>query len=131
MRPTGQIIGVYDPLLLEEIAQALSQLRCQQAIALHGREGLDEAGLADVTDLAVLQDQKVRCLTLNPQHCKLVKPFMANMAMAAIAAGTDALMIEVHPNPAKALSDGPQSLTPEKFDRLVQEMSLLGKLGDR
>ncbi|MDZ8134383.1 MAG: anthranilate phosphoribosyltransferase [Nostoc sp. DedQUE04] len=71
MRPTGQIIGVNDPLLLEEIAQALSQLGCQQAIALHGRERLDEAGLADVTDLAVLQDQKVRSLTLNPQELGL------------------------------------------------------------
>ncbi|YAG14241.1 Anthranilate phosphoribosyltransferase [Nostoc sp. DSM 114161] len=71
MRPTGQIIGVNDPLLLEEIAQALSQLGCQQAIALYGRERLDEAGLADVTDLAVLQDKKVRSLTLNPQELGL------------------------------------------------------------
>ncbi|MEH1952092.1 MAG: anthranilate phosphoribosyltransferase [Nostoc sp.] len=71
MRPTGQIIGVNDPLLLEEIAQALSQLGCQQAIALHGRERLDEAGLADVTDLAILQNKKVRSLTLNPQELGL------------------------------------------------------------
>ncbi|MCG6133476.1 MAG: anthranilate phosphoribosyltransferase [Nostoc sp. LLA-1] len=71
MRPTGQIIGVNDPLLLEAIAQALSQLGCRQAIALHGRERLDEAGLADVTYLAVLQEQKVRCLTLNPQELGL------------------------------------------------------------
>ena len=49
------------------------------------------------------------------------------MAMAALAAGTDSLMIEVHPNPAKALSDGPQSLTPERFDRLTQELSVIGK----
>ncbi|MFN6481867.1 MULTISPECIES: anthranilate phosphoribosyltransferase [unclassified Nostoc] len=71
MRPTGQIIGVNDPILLEEIVQALSQLGCQQAIALHGRERLDEAGLADVTDLAVLQNKKVRSLTLNPQELGL------------------------------------------------------------
>lgn len=71
MRPTGQIIGVNDPLLLEVIAEALSQLGCRQAIALHGRERLDEAGLADVTDLAVLQAGKVRSLTLNPQELGL------------------------------------------------------------
>ncbi|TVP60202.1 MAG: anthranilate phosphoribosyltransferase [Nodularia sp. (in: Bacteria)] len=71
MRPTGQIIGVNDPHLLEAIAQALSQLGCQQAIALHGRERLDEAGLADSTDLAVLQDKKVRRLVLNPQELGL------------------------------------------------------------
>lgn len=71
MRPTGQIIGVNDPLLIEEIAQALAQLGCRQAIALHGRERLDEAGLADVTDLAVLQAGTVCCLTLNPQELGL------------------------------------------------------------
>jgi 3-deoxy-7-phosphoheptulonate synthase len=36
-------------------------------------------------------------------------------------------MIEVHPNPTKALSDGPQSLTPDRFDRLMQEMAVIGK----
>ena len=41
------------------------------------------------------------------------------MAYAAIAAGADGLMIEMHPNPAKALSDGPQSLTPEHFERVM------------
>ncbi|QSJ14671.1 anthranilate phosphoribosyltransferase [Nostoc sp. UHCC 0702] len=71
MRPTGQIIGVNDPLLLEAIAQALSQLGCRRAIALHGKERLDEAGLADITYLAVLQEQKVRSLTLNPQELGL------------------------------------------------------------
>lgn len=71
LRPTGQIIGVNDPLLIEEIAQALSQLGCRRAIALHGRERLDEAGLADVTDLALLQDGKVSCFALNPQEVGL------------------------------------------------------------
>jgi len=71
LRPTGQIIGVNDPLLIEEIAQALSQLGCRRAIALHGRERLDEAGLADATDLAVLQDGAVSSFTLNPQDLGL------------------------------------------------------------
>ena len=53
------------------------------------------------------------------------------MAMAALAAGTDALMIEVHPNPARALSDGPQSLTPERFDRLMQELAIVGQAVNR
>ncbi len=48
-----------------------------------------------------------------------------------VAAGTDSLMIEVHPNPAKALSDGPQSLTPEKFDNLVKELAIVGKAINR
>ena len=45
----------------------------------------------------------------------MVKP----MAFAAIAAGADGLMMEVHPNPAKALSDGPQSLTPENYPEVM------------
>jgi 3-deoxy-7-phosphoheptulonate synthase len=53
------------------------------------------------------------------------------MAMAAIAAGADSLMIEVHPNPAKALSDGPQSLTPERFDDLMAQLSVIGKAVER
>ena len=48
------------------------------------------------------------------------------MAKAAIAGGTDALMIEVHPNPQKALSDGAQSLTPKEFETLMGELAVIG-----
>jgi 3-deoxy-7-phosphoheptulonate synthase len=44
------------------------------------------------------------------------------MSKAAIAAGADGLMIEVHPDPAHAFSDGPQSLKPEKFAKLIQTL---------
>ncbi len=40
-------------------------------------------------------------------------------------------MVEVHPNPAKALSDAPQSLTPEQFDRLFAKLSVIGKAVER
>jgi 3-deoxy-7-phosphoheptulonate synthase len=49
------------------------------------------------------------------------------MAMAAVTAGADSLMTEVHPNPAKALSDGPQSLTLERYEELIQEIAVIGK----
>lgn len=71
LRPTGQVIGVFDSILLVPIAQALQQLGTQQAIALHGREKLDEAGLADLTDLAVLSEGQVQLTTLNPQELGL------------------------------------------------------------
>jgi 3-deoxy-7-phosphoheptulonate synthase len=48
-----------------------------------------------------------------------------------IASGTDSLMIEVHPNPAKALSDGPQSLTPDRFDHLMSELAVIAKVMGR
>ena len=55
-------------------------------------------------------------------HWYLVRP----MSMASIAVGADGLMIEVHPNPDHALSDGAQSLTPENFARLVEAARVLG-----
>lgn len=71
MRPTGQIIGVYSPHLLETVVQALSQLGTRNAIALHGREKLDEGGLADATDLAILRNQQVSTAVINPQELGL------------------------------------------------------------
>lgn len=52
---------------------------------------------------------------------QLVKP----MALAAVAAGSDGLMIEVHPNPAEARCDGPQSLNPENYQKLMQDLLAL------
>ena len=49
------------------------------------------------------------------------------LSMAAIAAGADGLMIEVHNCPEKAASDGAQSLTPEKFDKLMKELDPIAK----
>lgn len=66
LRPTGQVIGIADPSLLPTMAEALNQLGTARAIVLHGRERLDEAGLADLTDLAVLSDRQVQLEVLNP-----------------------------------------------------------------
>ncbi len=71
LRPTGQVIGIFDPQLLATIAQALQQLGTQKAIVLHGRERLDEAGLGDLTDLAVLYDGEVQLTSINPQELNL------------------------------------------------------------
>ena len=78
------------------------------------RNTLDLSAVAAVKHLSHLP------IIVDPSHgtgkWRMVKP----MAYAAIAAGADGLMIEVHPNPAKALSDGPQSLTPENYNELMQ-----------
>ena len=66
LRPTGQIIGVFTPHLLEIIAQAAGILGTQQAIVLHGREGLDEAGLGNATDLAILTNGEVKLTSIDP-----------------------------------------------------------------
>jgi 3-deoxy-7-phosphoheptulonate synthase len=49
------------------------------------------------------------------------------VALGALAAGADGLIIEVHPNPDHALSDGPQSLTPANFKKLVDRADVLGE----
>lgn len=73
LRPTGQVIGVFDPSVLTAMAAALNQLGLPQAIVLHGRERLDEAGLGDMTDLALLEKGTVTTAVLNPQAFGLVQ----------------------------------------------------------
>ena len=56
---------------------------------------------------------------------------MAPLAKAAVACGADGLMIEVHNDPAHALSDGPQSLTFDRFDTLMNELAPYIRLAER
>jgi 3-deoxy-7-phosphoheptulonate synthase len=82
----------------------------------------------DLSVIPVLRSLTHLPIMIDPSHGTGKAEYVPSMAMAAIAAGTDSLMIEVHPNPAKALSDGPQSLTPERFDRLMrEELSVIGQ----
>ena len=53
------------------------------------------------------------------------------MARAAVAAGADGLMVEVHPSPDQALSDGAQSLFPEQFAQLMQECAAIARVVGR
>jgi anthranilate phosphoribosyltransferase len=73
LQPTGQVIGVYDPAVVPIMAAALNQLGRPRAIVLHGREQLDEAGLGDKTDLAVLQAGLVTPAVLDPQSLGLAR----------------------------------------------------------
>jgi anthranilate phosphoribosyltransferase len=66
LHPTGQIIGIFTDRLLETMATAAGLLGTQQAIVLHGRERLDEAGLGDLTDLAILENGRVRLTSIDP-----------------------------------------------------------------
>lgn len=80
----------------------------------------------DLAVIPVLRSLTHLPIMIDPSHGTGRAEYVPSMAKAAIAAGTDALMIEVHPNPAKALSDGPQSLTPEQFAQLTRELAVLG-----
>ena len=60
---------------------------------------------------------------MDPSHATGVYKYVAPLAKAAVACGADGLMIEVHNDPAHALSAGPQSLTFEKFEKLTGELA--------
>lgn len=64
---TGQVMGVFDAAVVPIVAEALQLLGRQEAIVLHGREKLDEVGLADATDLAVLSHGQIQPIVLHPE----------------------------------------------------------------
>lgn len=99
-----------------------------------GLRTFDRAYARNTLDLAaipVLRRLTHLPIAIDPSHGTGKWEYVPAMAKAAIAAGTDSLMIEVHPNPAKALSDGPQSLTPDRFDQLMKELAVFGNAVER
>jgi anthranilate phosphoribosyltransferase len=66
LRPTGQVVGVNDSSLLTAMASALQQLGVKKAAVLHGRERVDECGLGDKSDVAILRDGAIHVETLDP-----------------------------------------------------------------
>ena len=91
LRPTGQIIGVSDPTLVSTIAHTLKQLGTSQAIVVHGREKLDEAGLGDLTDLALLSNGEVQLTTINPQDLGLTPATLGALRGGDIAENAEIL----------------------------------------
>ncbi|BAU12652.1 anthranilate phosphoribosyltransferase [Leptolyngbya sp. NIES-3755] len=91
LQPTGQVIGVYNSPLLEPMAEALKLLGKESAIVLHGRERLDEAGLGDLTDIAVLNNQTVEVTTIDPQALGLQKAPIDALRGGDISVNTEIL----------------------------------------
>lgn len=85
----------------------------------------------DISAIPVLRSLTHLPIMIDPSHGTGKSELVPTMSMAAVAAGADSLMIEVHPNPAKALSDGPQSLTLEGFETFMHQMYPLGKFFGR
>jgi len=61
-------------------------------------------------------------VVVDPSHATGMRKLVAPMSLAAVAAGADGLLVEVHPDPQRALCDGPQSLSPEEFNSVAQAM---------
>jgi 3-deoxy-7-phosphoheptulonate synthase len=76
----------------------------------------------DLNAIPVIRHLSHLPIIVDPSHGVGVREYIAPLAKAAVAAGADGLIIEVHPKPEEALSDGPQSLLPEQFAKLMGEL---------
>ncbi len=79
----------------------------------------------DLSAIPVLKKLTHLPIVIDPSHATGIREKVAPMARAAVAAGADALMIEVHHDPDNALSDGPQSLYPEQFGKLARDIYVI------
>lgn len=85
----------------------------------------------DISAVPVLKSKTHLPVIVDPSHATGVRAYVSPLAKAAIAAGADGLMIEVHNDPATALSDGPQSMTFDEFDILTKELEPYSELSGR
>ena len=76
----------------------------------------------DLSAIPMLRKMTHLPIVVDPSHASGLRWMVEPLSMAAIAAGADGLMIEVHSNPEKALCDGAQSLTPQMFDDLMDKI---------
>ncbi len=82
----------------------------------------------DISAVPILKRLSHLPVVVDPSHASGIAWLVEPLAMAAVAAGADGLIIEVHNNPAKALSDGAQSLTPDQFDRVAKRIFAAAKV---
>lgn len=85
----------------------------------------------DISAVPVIKERSHLPIIVDPSHASGIRSLVKPLAMAAVAAGADGLMIETHPNPSLALSDGPQSLTFPQFGELCRELQPLAALMGR
>jgi 3-deoxy-7-phosphoheptulonate synthase len=85
----------------------------------------------DLSAIPVLKEKTHLPIIADPSHGTGNYHYVAPMAFAAVAAGADGLMIEVHPDPERASSDGPQSLKPKKFAALMAKLRLIAEAAER
>lgn len=95
---------------------------CERGVrtfADHARNTLDVAAIPVVKKLSHLP------IIVDPSHAAGIRSLVPALARAGVAAGADGFMVEVHPDPDRALSDGAQSLTPSMLEELMASMRML------
>lgn len=86
----------------------------------------------DLSAVALVKELSHLPVMVDPSHATGVRSLVTPMARAAVAAGADGIMVEVHPHPERALSDGDQSLTPKGFSQLMKDIDPIARaLGRR
>ncbi len=85
----------------------------------------------DINAIPVLKNLTHLPVILDPSHATGHADYVAAIARAAVAAGADGLIVEVHPDPAHAVSDGKQSLKPEKFVEMVKQVKAIAEVMGR
>jgi 3-deoxy-7-phosphoheptulonate synthase len=120
---------------IDEFLMAAEHIMCQgnhriilcergvRTFADHSRNTLDLSAISAVKLLSHLP------IIADPSHAAGRRDQVIPLSRAAVAAGADGLMVEVHHNPTHALSDGPQSLYPEQFEDLMRQVRLLAGIG--
>ncbi|MEG0978767.1 MAG: 3-deoxy-7-phosphoheptulonate synthase [Oscillospiraceae bacterium] len=87
----------------------------------------------DISAIPLLKELSHLPIIVDPSHASGISKLVKPLSLASVAAGADGLIIEVHNDPQRALCDGPQSITPEAFSTVVEQvkpiLSLLGKEG--
>lgn len=133
------------PVLLKRGMSSLMEewLMCAEYILSHGntRVMLCERGIRtfekytrntfDINAIAVMKQLSHLPVIADPSHGTGKWEYVAAAAKASVAAGADGVIIEVHPRPEEALSDGGQSLKPERFAKLVHEMRAIARAVNR
>jgi 3-deoxy-7-phosphoheptulonate synthase len=85
----------------------------------------------DINAVPVLKRLTHLPVILDPSHSTGDSAYVSAVAKAGIAAGADGVIVEVHQDPAHALSDGKQSLTPEAFAKMVKQVKAVAEAVDR
>jgi 3-deoxy-7-phosphoheptulonate synthase len=81
----------------------------------------------DISTVPVVKKLSHLPIIVDPSHAAGVRDYVSALALASVAVGADGMMIEVHPQPEKALCDGPESLSPDEFDRLMKDVRRIAR----
>ena len=113
--------------LLLSAEYILAEGNRQVILCERGVRGFDTStrNLFDLSAIPVVHGLSHLPILADPSHGTGHRDMVIPMARAAVAAGADGLLVEVHPNPERALSDGAQSLYPEQFERLMRETRII------